>query len=241
MHARRTTIALGALVLSLVASRAGAEPEPATETASGFGDCAALDARNARELAMWTATQPPRPWTYASRETLLDAPWVELLRATGHTAGLLLVTVVPHVGVAFRSKTPELLLTWPLSVPFGPALSCSRRVGSFDVDKFRPNRILLEPSLWVADRTTFSLRPGYRFMVHPGEWFFGLGGGVGSTIEIARPLGASPRASLSPEAVVQLGSCCAPGYVTLAVRGDFFFDGPTTPATFSVSFGLTWF
>jgi len=241
MRARTTRLVL-ALALACAWTRAAAADEPKTETASGIGDCRALEERNAKELAMWSAGQPPRPWAYPARETILDAPWMELVRALGHSAGLLLVTAVPHVGFAIRSKSPELLLAWPLSVPFGPALSCSRRVGTFDVDKLRPNRLMLEPSLAVADvGTTFALRPGYRFLVHPGDWFFGIGGGFGSTIELARPKGAAPRAGLSPEAVVQLGACCAPGFVTLAIRGDFYFDGPATPATFSATFGLTWF
>ena len=48
------------------------------------------------------------------------------------------------------------------------------------------------------------------------------------------------KTSISPEAVVQLGSCCAPGYVTIALRGDFFFAGERRVAA-SLSFGVTYF
>jgi hypothetical protein len=219
----------------------------ADDRATGFRECRELEARNDKELAMWTAAQPPKPYAYAERETVLDAPWVELGRAVGHSAGLLVTTLVPHVGVAFRSSLPEFLITWPLSVSVGPALSCSRKGGSFDVDHARPNRFLLEPSLFVGDQgTTFSLRPGYRFLHHPADWILGFGAGVGLPIEIVRPRGASARLGLGPEAVAQLGACCAPGYATLTARLDFFFDGPApplaaTPVMFSVSLGLTYF
>jgi hypothetical protein len=217
---------------------------------TGFAACRELEAKNQSELAMWTAAQPAKPFAYTGRETVLDAPWTELGRAFGHSAALLLATAVPHMGVGFRSSQPEFVIAWPLSVSIGPALSCSRKNGTFEIDKSRPNRFLFEPAIWAADAgTTFSLRPGYRFLWHPTNLllgFVGAGAGIGSTIELARPrsmppANSQPRASLSPEIVFQLGSCCSPGYVMLTTRFDFFFDGPSTPFAFSQTMGFTYF
>src|SRR5204862_288064 len=74
--------------------------------------------------------------------------------------------------------------------------------------------------------------------------FAGFGVGLGTTLELARPRAVAPgnkdpRASLSPEIVVQLGTCCSPGYVMLTTRFDFFFDGPATPVAFSTTMGFT--
>ena len=188
---------------------------------------------------MWATSQPATPYKYARQGRVLDAPWVELGRGFGSSLGVLLATLVPNVGVLTRGSLPEFLVSWPWSVTFGPALSCSRTRGKFDVDAFRPHRAMLEPSFAIAQNTTtFAVRPGYRFLVHPASWFLGVGGGLGSTLELA---GSEPvRPSISPEAVVQLGSCCAPGYVTIALRGDFFFAGERRVAA-SLSFGVTYF
>lgn len=217
---------------------------------TGFPECAELEAKNKAELAMWVAAQPTKPFVYQNSETVLDAPWVELGRAFGHTAAILVATAVPHMGVGFRSSQPEFVISWPLSVSLGPAMSCSRKDGTFDIDKSRPNRLVLEPAIWAADAgTTFSLRPGYRFLWHPTGFllgFAGFGAGIGTTLELARPRvvppgNKEPRASLSPEIVIQLGTCCSPGYVTLTTRFDFFFDGPATPVAFSTTMGFTYF
>ena len=46
---------------------------------TGFAACEQLEAKNKSELAMWAAAQPPKPFAYQERETVLDAPWVELV------------------------------------------------------------------------------------------------------------------------------------------------------------------
>lgn len=188
---------------------------------------------------MWATAQPSVPYKYARPERILDAPWVELGHGFGSAFGVFLATVLPNLGVLTRGSLPEFLISWPWSVTFGAPLSCSRTRGKFDVNAFRPHRALLEPSFAIAQNTTtFAVRPGYRFMVHPASWFLGVGGGVGSTVELA---GIEPiRPSISPEAVVQLGSCCSPGYFTIAARGDFFFAGQRRVAA-SISFGVTYF
>lgn len=222
----------------------------ADDAVTGFGACRDLEARNDRELALWTSTRPPTPYAYPAREAILDAPWIELGRALGHSAALLAATAAPHVGVGFRTSSPEFVITWPLSASVGPALACTRKAGTFDVDRSRPNRFLLEPSLWIGDAgTTFALRPGYRFLVHPADWLFGFGAGLGVPIEIVRPQKLAPRAGLGPELVVQFGGCCAPGYFNLTTRLEIYFDGApkpppvisATPVAFSVTLGFTYF
>ena len=209
------------------------------DAASGFADCEALDVRNEKELAMWATAQPPVPYKYPRTERILGAPWVELGHGFASAFGVLLTALLPNLGVLTRGALPEFLVSWPWSFSLGPASSCSRTRGQFEVNAFRPNRLMLEPSFAIAQNTTtFALRPGYRFLLHPASWFIGVGGGLGSTIELA---GSEPiRPSVSPEAVVQLGSCCAPGYFTIVARGDFFFEGQRRVAA-SISFGVTYF
>jgi len=188
---------------------------------------------------MWATAQPPTPYKYPRTERILGAPWVELGHGFGSAVGVLLTSVLPNLGVLTRGALPEFLVSWPWSFSFGPASSCSRTRGLFEVNAFRPNRLMLEPSFAIAQNTTtFALRPGYRFLVHPASWFFGVGGGLGSTIELAGPEPIRP--SISPEALVQLGSCCSAGYFTIAARGDFFFEGQRRVAA-SISFGVTYF
>jgi hypothetical protein len=244
------SLATALLVPCTFARTAGAE-EPAksdkatsdekddVDRASGFGDCAALRERNEKELAMWSPTQPAVPYAYPKREVVLDAPWVELGRGLGSAAGVIATTLLPNVGVLFRGALPEFVVSFPWQFPFAPPFACSRKRGSFDVNLHRPSRFLLEPGFAIAkDGTTFWLRPGWRFLVHPAHWFVGLGGGIGTTLEI---VGREPfRPSISPEAVVQLGACCAPGYFTLALRADVFLAG-STPFAASLSFGVTYF
>ena len=188
---------------------------------------------------MWVTAQPPTPYKYAREERGADAPWAELGHGFGSALGGSATTVLPNLGVLTRGTLPEFLVSWPWSVPLGPALSCTRTRGKFDVNAFRPHRAMLEPSFAIAQNTTtFAVRPGYRFLVHPATWFVGVGGGLGTTIEL---VGSEPvRPSISPEAVAQLGSCCSPGYFTIALRGDFFLAGERRVAA-SISFGVTYF
>ncbi|CAN5233556.1 hypothetical protein BH09MYX1_BH09MYX1_44410 [soil metagenome] len=214
-------------------------PKDDTDRASGFGDCTALRERNEKELQMWSPTQPAVPYAYPKRDLLLDAPWIELGRGFASAAGVIVASVLPNVGVLFRASLPEFLISFPWQFPFGPPSSCTRTRGTFDVVPYRPNRLLLEPGFAIAkDTSTFFLRPGYRFLVHPASWFVGLGGGIGTTMEI---VGKEPfRPSVSPEFVVQLGACCTPGYFTIALRGDFFFAGENRYSG-GISFGVTYF
>ena len=227
------------LVLAAPSSARAEEPKDDTDRVSGFGECAALAERNEKQLQMWAPTQPATPYAYPKRAVVLDAPWVELGRGFASAAGVLATTILPNVGVLFRAALPEFLVSFPWQFPFGPPSSCTRARGTFDVMPHRPNRLLLEPAIAIAkDGTTFSLRPGYRVLVHPASWFVGLGGGLGSTIEL---VGRGPiRPSVSPEFVAQLGACCNPGYFTIALRGDFFFAGEN-PVSVSLSFGVTYF
>lgn len=241
---------LGVLVstLALASGNAlAAPPVPTTEPAAendtdhafGFGECAALRERNDKELQMWSPTQPAVPYVYPKREVVLDAPWIGLGRGIAGAGGVIVTTLLPNLGVMFRGALPEFLISFPWQFVLGPPLSCSRARGSFDVDVHRPNRLVLEPGFAVAkDGSTFFVRPGWRFLVHPASWFVGIGGGLGTTLEI---VGREPfRLSVSPEAIVQLGGCCSPGYFTLAVRANIFFEGQSR-FDVGLSFGVTYF
>jgi hypothetical protein len=247
---RKGSIALLVAVAALAApARAddAAKPE-GVDGATGFAACRDFDARNASELLAWTGAQPPQPWRYRARETILDAPWWPILEGFAKSAEPLLASVVPHLGAGYRSS-PEFVLAWPLSVSLGPALSCTRKRGSFDVDRSRPVRILLEPQIRAGklgippaqprEAVTFALRPGVRVLHQPHDWWVGLGVGVGIPVDLVSPLGY-PRAGISPEAVLRLGSCCGAGYVTIALRVDVMFAGPDAAST-SLTAGYTYF
>jgi hypothetical protein len=93
------------------------------------------------------------------------------------------------------------------------------------VNGHRAHRIMLEPGLVLADQGIgIWARPGYRFIYHPSDWVVGLGGGLGSTLEITgnkEPF----RASIGPEVVLHFGHCCDRSYFTLALRYDYFAEG----------------
>lgn len=221
----------GAALLSTALALAAASPAQAAEalepeTVDGFSACAAFEGRVAREQAAWAAEQPKIPYKITREETILGGPWVELTRAIGHTSGLLAATFIPHIGAQLRAGSPALTLSFPWSFPFGPAFSCSRDKGTFVVRKHFPNRLLLEPAVVPLDqKAALFLRPGYRLLVHPSEWAVGLGGGVGSTLDLFGFKNQAFRPSVSPELVVQFGHCCDRGYIILAFRADIFFSG----------------
>ncbi|AKU96689.1 hypothetical protein AKJ09_03353 [Labilithrix luteola] len=199
--------------------------EPTLDTADGLDACRDFEAKNARELADWQKQQPSVPYQYPPPDVVLGAPWGPFLKGLGSTGELLVASVVPHFGAQFRGDTPAATISWPWSLPIGPALTCSRRQGSFTVQKHRPNRLLFEPGIVSSNRGTgLFVRLGYRFLYHPSDWVVGVGGGLGSTAEITgnrEPF----RLSLGPEAVLQFGHCCDSGYFTLTARYDHFFAG----------------
>jgi hypothetical protein len=139
---------------------------------------------------------------------------------------LLAATIVPHLNVAMRDSTPEPGVSFPWSIPLGPSMSCTRARGTFTVGQHYPLRVLVEPGLLLGDRSvSVFVRPGVRFTYHPSDWLVGVGAGFGSLFEFVAKNEDGPRASLSPEATIQLGTCCQPGYVTLAFRREFFLAG----------------
>lgn len=210
------------------------------EYADGPTACREFSAKNERELAEWSKTQPAIPYQYPREDNVLGAPWGPFTSGVASTFELLVASAVPHVGAQLRSETPAAVISWPWQVPIGPAYTCSRNRGSFTVRGFRSHRVLLEPGLIASQRGVgFFTRPGYRFIYHPSDWVVGAGGGLGSTVEVAgnrEPF----RASLSPEAVLQFGRCCEAGYFTLAVRYDRFFAGETRNILWG-SLGFTFF
>jgi hypothetical protein len=213
------------------------DDEPADDTLNayeGIGACDALVEKNVHDMRIWEKTQPPTPYKYPERETFLDAPWTPLFNGVSYSGALVAATLIPNLSAVLRGPNPAAGVSWPWSIPVGPAFWCTRKKGSFDVIKYRPIRLLLEPGFFAENPVAFWVRPGARFMWHPTSWFFGVGGGIGSLIEMT---GNEPfRASISPEIVVALGRCCNPGYFSLALRHEFFFAGQTQITSASVGF-----
>lgn len=226
--------------MTTAAERAASAEEPKVETADGVTACRDFDAKNERELAKWQKEQPATPYVYPREDTVLGAPWGPFLKSIGSTPDLVLATIIPHVGAQYRAENPAVVVAWPWSLPFGPAYTCSRRQGSFNVSAFRSHRALLEPGVVSSQRGTgVYVRPGYRFIYHPSEWVVGAGGGLGSTVDIAgnrEPF----RFSISPEAVLQFGHCCDAGYFILSLRYDHYFKGTATEI-FGGTLGFTYF
>ncbi len=207
------------------------------DTYEGVGSCSAFEDKNQHDMHVWEKSQPPVPYKYEERKTFLGAPWSPLTQLDSDSGQLLLATFVPHLDALLRGANPAIGFSWPWSIPIGPAAWCTRQKGSYDIRKYKPLRLLVEPGFYAEKPVTFWVRPGARFMWHPTEWYFGIGAGMGSTIEL---VGKEPlRASLSPEIIATLGRCCNPGYFTLAARHDFFLEGKTQ--TTVVTFGYTYF
>ncbi len=220
------------LALFLAASTSGAiapsiaqAEEQQIETADGPTACKELRAKNDRELAAWQKQQPATPYVYPQPDLVLGAPWGKLLEGLGTSGGVLLASIIPHLGAQLRAETPAFVVSWPWSLPLFPPATCTRKQGTWNVNLHRPHRVMLEPGIVASNRGVgVFVRPGYRYIHHPSDWVVGVGGGLGSTIEVAgnrEPF----RAGISPEALLHFGHCCESSYFTLAVRYDRFFTG----------------
>jgi hypothetical protein len=150
--------------------------------------------------------------------------------------------LVPHPGFHYQEGTDSsFAISWPWSLPFGPASErqvTKRFCVNDQVDEHKPHRLLAEPGIVFTGKTTVFVRPGYRFVWHPKDWRFGVGAGIGSTMELRGEHGF--RASLSPELLVQFGKCCKPFYSMLALRYDRFFTDNAKDAVL-VNIGITYF
>lgn len=221
---------LGALVPvcfagGLLAEERSAQAEDKIEYADGPAACRAFHAKNEAELAAWSKTQPAVPYEYPRDDNVLGAPWGPLTSGVGETADLLLASLVPHIGAELRADAPVVVVAWPWSIPFGPAYTCSRHLGTFTVRDYRFHRAIVEPAVISGQRGTgFTSRLGYRFLYHPSDWVVGAGAGLGSTLDVA-VRGEPFRAALSPELVLQFGHCCDASYFILSVRYDRYFTG----------------
>lgn len=204
---------------------ARADEPPPVDYADGPTACRAFDEKNERELAEWVKQQPPKPYAYPREDTVLGAPWGAFLKSIGDNADLVLATILPHIGAQLRADTPAAMISWPWSVPIGPAYTCSRKKGTFVVRGHEAHRVMLEPGIVSSNRGVgVFVRPGYRFIYQPSDWVVGPGAGLGSTIELTGNREPT-RFSVGPEAVLRFGHCCDPGYFTLAFRYDHFFKG----------------
>ncbi|MDR0967088.1 MAG: hypothetical protein LBM75_11445 [Myxococcales bacterium] len=138
-----------------------------------------------------------------------------------------IATLVPSMGVRAgqRSSRARFALSWPWSLPIGPIMASSREDGPCQARVFdlRPLRLLLEPGLAFTAPVTFSIRPGAQAIFQRASWNFGIGAGLGSTLETTGPYGV--RASVSPELLLNWGRCCGPGFLRLSLRYDLFFTG----------------
>jgi hypothetical protein len=236
---------VGVLSLPLVALLAGEQSataeEPKTEYADGVKACAEFNAKNERELAVWQKNQPAVPYVYPRDDNVLGAPWGPITSGIGTSYDLLIASLVPHFGAQLRVNTPAAVVSWPWSIPIGPAFTCSRKQGTFTVREFRSVRLMLEPGIVSSNRGTgVYVRPGARFLYHPSEWVVGIGGGLGSTIELAGNREPKGRPSLGPEVLIQFGHCCEPSYFTLTFRYDHYFAGEATDIL-GGSLGYTFF
>lgn len=233
---------LAALTIATVAETArAAEEEQPPDAANGSTDCRAMRDKNDSELALYEKRQPAVPYKYPQNETVINAPWGDFFKGVGNSGGLILATVLPHVGAQYRGGGPSITLSWPWTIfVFGPMYSCTRKVGSYNVDGHRVHRVLLEPGLNTGSTGTgVYVRPGYRFIWHPTSWVVGPGLGIGSTLELVgnkEPF----RYSISPEAIAHFGNCCAPSYFTFAFRWDHYLEG-TNNDVIGGSLGYTFF
>ena len=239
-------VALRYVVAALVGSVLLAHPQRvraddfAGDTANGFRECRDLTERNQREQQTWTSALPKKAAVVPEDGLVLGAPWKTFFHGVSEALPVLLPTLLPHLGATVRSSSPAIVLAWPWSIPVGPSHACTRRSGTFTVAEHRINRVMIEPNLVVLDRSVgISTRLGDRLVWHPTDWVVGIGGGIGTTLELSG-FGEPLRASLSPEAVFHFGHCCDPGYVTLALRADFFFAGASTAVPLA-SLGYTFF
>ena len=208
-----------------MADERAAAAEDKIDYADGPTACRAFHDKNDRDLVEWQKTQPSVPYAYPQDDNVLGAPWGTITGGIGDNIDLVLASVLPHVGSQLRNNAPAVLVSWPWSIPFGPAYTCSRHKGSFTVRDYKFHRIMIEPGIVASQRGTgVFTRPGYRFLYHPSDWVVGAGAGLGSTIDLTgqrEPF----RASLGPEAVLQFGHCCDSSYFIFAVRYDHYFAG----------------
>lgn len=205
--------------------------------ATGPTACREFIDRNTREGKEWANLQPQKRDPYKPREMTMNAPWPIFLGWLGDNPDLVAATLLPHPGIQLRGKTPTFVLSWPWSFPIGPAFSCTRK--GFDVNEHKAHRFVLEPEFVLGERRPgFAVRPGYRFIYQPVDWVVGVGGGVGSTLDVAIPK-QDFRASVSPEALIRFGHCCEPSYFLLALRTDIFFAGDSP--MIGASLGYTYF
>ncbi len=139
-------------------------------------------------------------------------------------------SLVPEGGLRVDDEGQAYLTaSWPLEIPFGPA-SGSERIDFGTcaaplVERYPISRIVLEPIISKTHRDGvdigFETRAGYRFMWHASESSWGVGVGMGSTLDWQN----DTRASASPELRLQYGECCTPSYLTITFRYDRYLAG----------------
>jgi hypothetical protein len=150
----------------------------------------------------------------------------------------ILTAIVPNVGGQLErgSGAAAFVLSWSVSLPFGPVTACRVARYSHTLDELRPFRVVLEPGIVIGNRLNVFGRPGLRAIWHRASWPVGIGAGLGSTLVWFDDQHGA--ASISPELLVHFGHCCHPGYFTLSVRADRYFPR-REPDTLAATIGLT--
>jgi hypothetical protein len=97
----------------LVATESVARAEDKIDDADGPEACRAFHAKNDRELAEWSKTQPATPYEYPHDDNVLGAPWGPLVSGLGSTADLLIASAIPHIGAQLRADAPVVVIAWP--------------------------------------------------------------------------------------------------------------------------------
>jgi hypothetical protein len=147
--------------------------------------------------------------------------------------------LVPDVGFQHGRRIGNAVaLSWPLALSFGrPTSTVVHRYHCAEdaVEELRPHRVALEPGLSFTGPTTFWLRLGYAYVVHPASARFGLGLGAGITLS---GRDGETSAAAGPELSLRYGHCCWPGYLALTVRYDLALTD-SADRTLTVKVGLS--
>ena len=151
MHRTRFVLATLVALFVCAAPRSVRADEP-FETANWPKNCRALEEKNEKEIAAFTKEQAPTKYVFPREDTVLGAPWGKLLKGALASGGVLLATVLPHAGAQLRGESPAAHISWPLSIPFGPGYSCSRKEGTFAFYEHRASRLVIEPAVVSSNR-----------------------------------------------------------------------------------------
>lgn len=141
---------------------------------------------------------------------------------------------VPQLGVRFGGG-PHAVLSFPINIPFGATQGCTR--GAL-LRRHQPLRAILEPGI------TFGVGPfarlGLRYVAHPRHSSVGVGVGASLGVQLDRDRTWNAQPFVGPEALLHLGRCCGPGYITVSLRPDLSL-APEIRTSWFAGLAWTWF